>query len=431
MKSPESRDPPDPGRRQVLKITGAGMVVAAGAGSMGWLWQPGGIIDATADNPGVFRKGAPPDATFESWKRQGWVKEAYHYRRLGANVQCSICPNHCLLEPGDRSHCRTRVNRDGTLYTLAYANPCTFHVDPVEKKPLFHFLPGSKSFSIAVAGCVLRCMNCQNWDISQKTPEETKHAGSGEFRVQPGGPMPASVDDIARMTLMPEDVVAMAETTGCKSVSYTYSEPVAWYEYTLDTCRRARERKMRNVLVTSGYIKEQPLRELAGCLDGAHVDLKGFDDSVYMKLNSGHLQPVLDTLRTLKDCGVWFEIINLIVPTYTDNPVVIRQMCNWLVEHIGPDVPLHFSRFHPAHRLAHLPPTPLDVLERARLEARSAGLRYVYVGNARGIGDAGTTYCPSCREPIVERDIFSVTAVRLVNGKCALCGAVIPGKWAE
>ena len=279
------------------------------------------------------------------------MKEARHYLKLGRNVQCKVCPNNCLLKPGDRSHCRNKVNRDGALYTLVYGNPCTFHVDPVEKKPLFHFLPGTLSFSLATSGCVFRCLNCQNWEISQKKPEETKDPRGEELRLQPPLPSGITLEQMARLSLFPEDVVAVAEALGCPSISYTYSEPTAFYEYTQDTCKAARGRKLKNIVVTCGSIEERPARDLYQFADAAHVDLKGFDEAIYKKLNAGKLSAILATIKTLNDLGVWFEIINLIVPTYTDNLDAIRRMCGWIVKELGPDRPLHFSRFHPAHKL--------------------------------------------------------------------------------
>jgi len=418
-------------RRELLRMGLCGAAaLCTSSPAWAWLFGAAGITDATQDNPGVFKNGAPDDATFAAWQRRGWVREAMHYSKQGTTVQCAICPNRCVLEAGDRSHCRTRINRGGTLYTLGYSNPCAFHVDPVEKKPLFHFLPGSHSFSLAIAGCVLRCMNCQNWDISQKRPEETKRADGPEIRLRPDNLDRISLDDIARLTMTPEDVPALAKATQSASISYTYSEPTAWYEYTLDTARAARAAGVRNVLVTSGYMRREPLHELAQYLDAAHIDLKGFDEATYMKLNAGHLQPVLDTIRTLREDGVWVEVINLIVPTYTDNLPTIRRMCEWLAKEVSPDVPLHFSRFHPAHRLTHLPPTPLKTLVRARDEARAAGLRYVYIGNVTGVPDAGTTFCPNCKKPVIERDVFTVVSMHLRNGRCEACQTPIPGVWA-
>lgn len=410
---------------RVLALGGGAGLVCSRCNAGFWF---GSSAPAEESASGVFRKGGPNDEQWKLWQQRGWVKEAKHYAKFGKNVRCSICPNHCLLEPGDRSHCRNKVNRDGTLFTMAYANPCTFHIDPVEKKPLFHFLPGSRSFSLATSGCVLRCLNCQNWEISQKTPEELKDAHGPELRFR--DPSQAlTMSDIARITMTPEDVAQVAATLQCPSISYTYSEPVAYFEYAYDAARAAHERKLRNVLVTSGYIEEEGLRDIAQHIDAAHVDLKGFDDGVYKKLNTGKLQPVLNTIKTLRSMGVWVEIINLIVPTYTDNLDTIRSMCDWLAKNAGPDTPLHFSRFHPQHKLTNLAPTPTDTLVKARDLGRAAGLHYVYLGNVQGIADAATTFCPKCKKPVVERDIFTVTNIALKDGKCPGCSTPIAGVW--
>lgn len=382
--------------------------------------------EAPAD---IFKGDAPDAATWELWQKRGWVKEGRHYLKLGRNVQCKVCPNNCVLEPGDRSHCRNRINRDGTLYTLAYANPCTFHVDPVEKKPLYHFLPGTRTFSLAISGCVFRCLNCQNWEISQKKPEETKNPRGQELRFKPPLPPGLTQDEMQRLTLLPEDAAAVAAAIGCPSISYTYSEPTAFFEYTQDACRAARDRKLKNIVVSCGSIEERAARDLYQFVDAAHVDLKGFDEETYKKLNSGKLAPILRTLKTLRELGVWFEIINLIVPTYTDNLDAIRRMCAWVAKELGPDQPLHFSRFHPEHKLTHLPPTPVDTLVKARNAAKAEGLRYAYIGNVPSLSDAGTTYCPGCKKPIVERDIFTVTRIDIAGGKCARCGEKIAGVW--
>ncbi len=235
---------------------------------------------------------------------------------------------------------------------------------------------------------------------------------------------------MARLTLFPSDAVAVAEALGCPSLSYTYSEPTAFYEYTFDTCKAARERKLKNIVVSCGSIEDRAARDLYQFVDAAHVDLKGFDDETYRKLNSGKLQPILNTLKTLKELGVWFEIINLVVPTYTDNLDMIRRMCGWITRALGPDQPLHFSRFHPQHKLAHLTPTPVETLIKAREAARAEGLHYVYIGNVPGLEGAETTFCPNCKKPVVERDIFAVTALNLNAGQCRFCGTKIAGVWA-
>jgi len=371
---------------------------------------------------------APTGEVWDLWQRRGWAREAAHYRKLGRNVQCNVCPNTCILAPEDRGRCRNKVNKDGTLYTLCYGNPCSVHVDPIEKKPLFHFLPGTGVLSIATSGCGFRCLNCQNWEISQRKPEETKDPTGAPVKLDPAVPL-LSRADMARLSMFPEDAVNVAEHFKCPSIAYTYSEPTAYYEYMIDTARLAHRRGIRNVWVTCGYITTEALLDLCPHLDAANVDLKSFSDDIYAKLNSGRLQPILDTLKTLKEQGVWFEVTNLVVPTYTDKPDMIRRMCDWLVENIGPDHPLHFSRFHPAHKLTHLPPTPVNVLTDARTIAREAGLHHVYIGNVRGIADAETTFCPHCGKAVIERDIYLVRNVHLDGPRCRFCGTPIAGVW--
>ena len=396
-------------RRRALK---AGLCVVGGGGAigaMGWQVYRSTQRDAAAE---VFKGDAPNAEVWRLWNEAGWVKEAQHYRKLGRNVQCTLCPNECLLEPEDRSRCRNRVNKDGTLYTMAYANPCSANPnDPIEKKPLYHFLPATRAFSIATSGCSYRCLNCQNWTISQSKPEETVDPRRDN--------LPAA----------PADIVRYAASAGCASIAYTYSEPTVFFEYMVDTATLAKQRNIKNVWVTCGYINEKPLQQLCDVIDAANVDLKSFSDAVYRKLNSGKLQPVLDTLTTLKDRGVWFEVTNLVVPTYTDDLDMIRRMCDWLVDHIGPDYPLHFSRFHPQHKLSKLPPTPVDTLRRAGQVARDAGLRYVYIGNVPGEPDSGTTFCPECKRPIIVRLGYHVRTMDVINGACRHCQTPIAGVW--
>ncbi len=414
-------------RRLAIGLGIGGTVGLAGAASLFDFFSRWRESEAPAD---IFKGDAPQGEVWDLWQKRGWVKEGRHYLKLGRNVQCKVCPNNCVLAPGDRSHCRNRINRDGTLYTLAYGNPCTFHVDPVEKKPLFHFLPGSPTFSLATAGCVFRCLNCQNWEISQKKPEETKSPRGPEFRLRPPLPPVLTQDQMARLSLFPDDAALVAAALHCPSISYTYSEPTAYYEYTQDTCRAAHEHGLKNIVVSCGSIEERAARDLYQHVDAAHVDLKGFDEAVYRKLNSGKLEPILRTLKILRELGVWFEIINLIVPSYTDNLDAIARMCAWIAKELSPDQPLHFSRFHPQHKLTHLPPTPVDTLVKARDSARREGLQYVYVGNVPGLSDAGTTWCPNCKKPVVERDIFAVTRLDLAQGNCRHCGTRIPGVWS-
>jgi len=346
----------------------------------------------------VFKGDAPK----ELWR---WSIEAFDYASDGLTVQCGVCPNHCVLEPGDRSVCRSRVNIGGKLYSLAYGNPCAVHLDPIEKKPLYHFFPGSQVLSIATTGCNLRCLNCQNWDISQRRPEDVRH---GE--------------------MFPDEVVRQARRREALSIAYTYSEAITFYEYMYDTAALAREAGVRSVLVSNGYINRDPLVRLARVLDGANINLKSYEDRIYRCLNGGRLEPVLRTLKTLHEEGVWLEITTLVVPTYVDDPEMIRRMCGWILREIGPDCPLHFTRFHPDYRLTRLPPTPVATLERFRGIARSEGIHHVYVGNVPG-HEGGHTYCHQCGRVLVERKGYRLRLEGLREDRCASCGTPVPGRW--
>ena len=288
--------------------------------------------------------------------------------------------------------------------TLVYGNPCAIHVDPVEKKPLFHFLPGSPIFSLATAGCNLHCQVCQNWEISQRGPDETEN-----------------------YELPPQAAVDLARREGCASLAYTYSEPIIFYEYAYDTSRAAREAGLKNVLVTAGYINEEPLRDICPLIDAANVDLKG-DDDFYRRYCAGSLAPVQRTLEVMTEMGVWLEITNLLIPTLNDSPAAVTSLVSWVRNTLGDRVPLHFSRFHPNYRLRNLPPTPRESLIRARNIAREAGMKYVYVGNAPGL-DGGVTFCPTCREKVIERRGFRVRNNRLAGGRCPTCQTKIEGIW--
>lgn len=335
-----------------------------------------------------------------------WSKEALFYEKSGESVQCLKCPHQCVLGPDQAGVCRNRINVHGVLYTIAYGNPCAVHVDPVEKKPLFHFLPGSRTFSIAVAGCNLRCLNCQNWEISQASPNETDN-----------------------VDLPPASVVDQAQRNGCSSIAYTYSEPNTFYEYGFDTSALAHRHSIRNIWKSSGYINEQPLRKLCSVIDAANIDLKGFDERVYRELNGASLAPVLRTLRVLKEEGVWLEITNLIVPTWTDDLGVIRKMCDWLCQYGLGDVPLHFSRFTPLYKLTNLPLTPVSTLEQARDAAMKAGMRFVYIGNVPG-HPAENTSCPRCGAVVLERRGFVIVKNNVAGGACKFCGEKLPGVWS-
>jgi pyruvate formate lyase activating enzyme len=328
-----------------------------------------------------------------------------HVPHQGHYICCELCPHRCILAEGERGICRVRENRQGKLYSFVYGNPCALNVDPIEKKPFYHFLPGTTAFSLATAGCCLRCQYCQNYTISQHSPEETQNQDAP-----------------------PEAIVQATIEWAAPTIAYTYSEPVVFYEYMLDTARLGRSAGLRNAVISSGYINPEPLRELCGTVDAIKIDLKGFNEDFYHKVCSGTLQPVLEAIRTIHNMGVHLEIVNLVVPTLNDNSDELRTLAKWVLENVGPDVPLHFDRFHPDYQLLNLPPTPVETLTAARQAALDTGLHYVYVGNVPG--HAGNhTYCPSCGRMIIERTGMSTSAMHMVDGRCGYCGAPIAGVW--
>lgn len=320
-------------------------------------------------------------------------------------VQCELCPNGCVLDINEVSRCRTRINKNGTLYSLVYGKPCAVHIDPIEKKPFSHFLPGTTAFSIATAGCVLQCKFCQNWQISQARPEDTD-----------------------TYDLPPDKVVQNAISYKCKSISYTYTEPTVFYEYMYDTAIIAKKKGVKNTMHSCGYINEKPLRKLTKYMDAANIDLKGFSEDFYAKNCNGSLKPVLNSLIVLKQENVWLEITNLVIPTLNDDMKQIKEMCKWIMKNLGSDVPIHFSRFFPHYKLMNLPPTPLEILIQARKTAMEVGLKFVYIGNIRH--EAESTYCPECKKILIERIGYFVKQNNIKNGECGFCGNRIPGVWS-
>ena len=320
-------------------------------------------------------------------------------------VQCELCPKVCLIESGQSGECRVRINTDGVLRTVVYGYPCSMHADPIEKKPLFHFLPGSRILSIATAGCNLHCLFCQNWEISQANPEDT----------------PAYI-------CPPERVVEIAKEQNYTSIAYTYTDPIIYYEYTYDTSKLAREANIRNVLVTAGYINEQPWRKLLEVVDAANIDLKGITEDFYRRVCLGTLKPVQQALVLAKASGILVEVTNLIIPTLNDKPEEIRQLVRWVKANLGGETPLHFSRFFPRYKMQHLPPTSLKTLDIAREIAIAEGLDYVYTGNISSeFGQ--NTYCPGCKELLIERSGYTILQNRLKEGCCPDCGKEIYGVW--
>ena len=330
----------------------------------------------------------------------------YYTALEGGEIQCELCPRHCRVSKGKRGFCRVRENREGKFYSLVYGNPCAIHLDPIEKKPFFHVLPATTSFSIATAGCNFECKFCQNWEISQASPE-----------------------DLDNYEFIPESVVKKAKEMEARSIAYTYVEPTIFYEYMLDTGILAKKSNILNVCHSNGFINPEPLRNLCKVLDAANIDLKGFTETFYSELCSGELNPVLETLKTLKKEKVHLEITNLIIPTKNDDPSIIKEMCLWVKRELGADTPIHFSRFYPLYKLQSLPPTPVSTLEKARAVALSTGLEYVYIGNIPG-HEAENTFCAKCKKMIIQRRGYMVGEMHLKGGKCGYCGKPIPGIWA-
>ena len=335
-----------------------------------------------------------------------FVREALHWHAAGPRtVECDLCPIHCTTEPGERGECSVRENRDGKYVTLVYGRPVSMNNDPIEKKPLFHVHPGSRSFSIATAGCNIHCTFCQNWDISQKRPEE-----------------------IPARYVAPETIAQLALQQRCQTVAYTYSEPTIFFEYMLDCAKAVKAASLGNVVVSNGYIEAAPLKQLAPYLTAMKVDLKAFTQKFYGDHCEGELQPVLDTLKLLIELGVWTEIVVLVIPTLNDNMDEIKRMAAWIAKELGPDVPLFFTRFHPAYKIRHLPRTPARTIQLAGETARAEGLHFVYAGNMPGTRGENT-YCPACKAPLVERYGNVVRSQQIANSACPTCGHTIPGVW--
>jgi pyruvate formate lyase activating enzyme len=311
----------------------------------------------------------------------------------------------CLIKPGQSGECRVRINLDGVLRTVVYGYPCSINIDPIEKKPLFHFLPGTGILSIATVGCNLHCLNCQNWEISQANPEESQ-----------------------AVLCPPQKLVDLARQNRCPSIAYTYTDPIVYYEYTYDSSKLARDNGIRNVLVTAGYINAVPWKKLLAYIDAANIDLKFISDDLYRRICSGTLKPVQNALVLAKASGVLVEVTNLVIPTLNDRPEQIRELARWIKAELGQETPLHFSGFYPQYKLLHLPPTSLQILEQAREIAISEGLDYVYIGNVHS-KEGENTYCPGCKGLLIERKGYTILQNRLKNGCCPDCGKEIYGVW--
>lgn len=334
------------------------------------------------------------------------MKEALFYEKLeGQKVHCFLCRHHCKINEGKRGICGVRENKDGTLYSLVYAFPCSYHVDPIEKKPLFHFFPGSKAFSIATAGCNFHCKHCQNHEISQ---------------------MPRDEGHIYGQKMEPSVVVEMAAKAGCTSISYTYTEPTIFYEYALDTAKLAKEKGIYNNFVTNGYIEGDPLKAIRPYLDGANIDLKGFNTDFYKKICGADLQGVVDAIKIYKALGIWVELTTLVIPGYNDREDEFRAIARFIKNDLGPETPWHVTAFYPTYKLTDAPRTPAKTLKKARDIGIEEGLRYVYEGNIPG-SDGENTYCWRCTKLVIGRYGFTVSEYNIKDGACIFCGAVIDG----
>ncbi len=385
-------------RRAALGAAGAALGAAVSGCSRGR--RPSGsavALAATSSARGKVRR-AP--------RTQLPGKPAMFYKKLSnRRIQCLVCPKECIVGDRERGYCGCKENRGGVYYTLVNGRAAAVGLDPIEKKPLFHFLPGTLAFSIAAAGCNFNCKNCQNWEISQSRPEQVR-----------GIDLPA------------QRVVEQAIAHRAASVAYTYSEPVTFYEYMYDTSKIARKRGVRNVMITAGFINREPMIEVCKYLDAIKVDLKSMRNEFYKTNCDGWLQPVLDTIKLVHRLGKWLEIVYLVIPTLNDSRREICDLVEWILHNLGRDVPLHFSRFFGAYQLKNLPQTPMSKLDECYRIAREAGLRYVYVGNIPD-PDYATTYCPKCGTALIRRNIYQITLMRLKNGACPKCGTKIPGVW--
>ncbi len=336
-----------------------------------------------------------------------FVAEARFWEKLpNRRVKCKLCPRECAVGDKERGYCGVRENRGGTYYTLVHSRVCAAHIDPIEKKPLFHYLPGTNAFSIATAGCNVNCKFCQNWDISQSRPEE----------------IPA---DYAP----PQRIASLAQQNKCPTIAYTYSEPVVFAEFLMDCADAGHAAGVRSVAVSNGFMQEDSLRQAYSKMDAVKIDLKAFSEDYYRDIVTGKLQPVLDSLVTLRKMGKWTEIVYLVIPTLNDTDTEFRGLAAWVKANLGVDVPLHFTQFHPEYLLKNLPITPVATLERARQIAMAEGLHYVYIGNVPG-HPAQNTFCPQCGKTLVERIGFTASQVLVgKDNKCPFCRHPIPGIW--
>lgn len=386
-------------RRQFLKtLTAAGSLV----GLSSLINSPSGICQKALSTQ------IPDQKNKAEKKTSPFVLPARHWEKLDNKlVQCKLCPRGCPVPINQRGFCRVRENQDGEYKTLVYGRPVSMAVDPIEKKPLFHFFPGTLAFSIATAGCNFECKFCQNWEISQASPEQ-----------------------ISSDYFSPNELANAASKSNSKTIAYTYSEPTVFYEYMYDCAVEGNNKNIHSVMISNGYMQEKPLRDLAKVLSAIKIDFKAFTEKFYKETCSGELKPVMQTLEILKEEKIWFEIVILIIPTLNDSINENREMCKWIVKNLGADIPIHYSRFHPTYKIKNLPRTPIDTLDNIRNVALEEGCKFVYLGNVAG-HEGENTFCPSCKEKLISRVGFYIKENKIQNGECPKCKTKIAGIWSE
>ena len=348
-----------------------------------------------------------PESTFKPLKMEEFSEnEAMFYTSIDrSRVRCELCFRKCIIQDGRTGFCRVRENKSGKLYSLVYGVAAGLQIDPIEMEPMYHMLPGHRNLCVYTASCNFRCKHCHNWHLSQRGHKE-----------------------VTQRRYKPKDIVNIAKQRGCKSISHSINEPTVFYEYMYDIAKTARNDGLLTLFHTNGYISPEPLRDVLKHMNGVTLDLKAFNDEFYQDISSAQLQPVLNTLKIIRQENIHLEIVNLIIPTLNDNIDDIEKMCTWIVKNLGNDIPLHFNRFSPTYKLTNLPPTPISTLEIAMHTARRKGLKYVYIGNAPG-HNYYSTHCPECETLLISRTHFAVISNNLENGNCNHCGIKIPGIW--
>ncbi len=403
-------------RRALLTALGAGLASCAGVQRQAEVptveptdtaRPPPPTSTPTPTSKPTLAAEAPPTPTVAATPIPELHEARYYTQIEGKRIQCQVCFRRCTVPEEGRGFCRNKVNVDGRYYTLVYGHPSALQIDPIEKEPHFHMWPGATIFCTGTASCNNRCKFCQNWHLSQRSFEEIEH-----------------------VAITPTDTVALALEMGCDAVSFTYNEPTVFYEHMFDVAEVAKRVGMGTLFHTNGSMNEEPLAALLEHMDAVTVDLKAFTPRFYREVSSSELEPVLRTLQQIHQSGAHLEIVNLMVPTLNDDMRDVQRMCRWIRDTLSDEVPLHFTRFHPAYKLTSLPPTPIETLESAAQIADQVGLQFVYIGNVPG-HERNSTFCPACGERIIWRTHFAVASVDVVEGKCRFCGHKIPGIWRD